>query len=247
VSTEEGREQSARERILRAVLELLEAEGVSALTTRRVGDLARVPAPTIYRLFGDKQGLIEAAVERGYEDWIGAKRALPPAKDPVEALRLGWDDAVAFALQHPALYRLAQARQPAALNVGHALLADKVHQAALVGRLQLSEEDAIALLRAAGRGAILELLDTPAHDRNPRASALMRDSILDAIVITRPHKNGHGVDISSAAVMLAAAAPGTPGFSTVESHLLAEWLTRLAKTHRQATGNHTRAPRPTLP
>lgn len=223
-------EPGAQERILRAVLQLLEEEGGPAVTTRRVGDLARVPAPTIYRLFGDKQGLIDAAVERGYDDWIRTKQATPDADDPIEALRAGWDDAVDFALQHPALYRVAQTRQPTALGVGHAILADKIHRAALAGRLQLSEEDALTLLQAAGRGLILELLDTPDGHRHPRTSTLMRDAIIDAITGSRPRPAGHRTDVAASAVQLAAAAPTAPGFTTAERLLLTQWLTQLATT-----------------
>ncbi|WP_328341958.1 helix-turn-helix domain-containing protein [Micromonospora sp. NBC_00421] len=37
--------------------------GARAVTTRGVAERARVRAPTIYRLFGDKDGLVEAVAE----------------------------------------------------------------------------------------------------------------------------------------------------------------------------------------
>lgn len=228
----EDGEPGARERILRAVLGLLEDEGGDAVTTRRVGAIAHVPAPTIYRLFGDKQGLIDAAVERGYDDWIDAKAALPRAEDAVEALRAGWDDAVAFALRHPALYRIAQTRRPASLAVGHALLAGKVHRAALAGRLRVQEAEALGLLQAASRGVVLELLDAPAEHRIPRASELMRDAVIARITAVDQEPSEQRDDTGSAAVMLAAAASSAPGFTDAERLLLVEWLNRLAAAGR---------------
>ena len=50
--------QNARDRLLLAAAELLEAG--SAVSTRAVCDRAGVQAPTLYHHFGSKQGLIDA-------------------------------------------------------------------------------------------------------------------------------------------------------------------------------------------
>ena len=48
-----------RERIVQAALALLESGGVDAVSTRAVSAAAGVQVPTLYRQFGDMQGLLE--------------------------------------------------------------------------------------------------------------------------------------------------------------------------------------------
>ena len=52
------------ERILDAAAELVVAEGVDALTTRGVADLAGVPVASLYQHFADKDEILLALVER---------------------------------------------------------------------------------------------------------------------------------------------------------------------------------------
>jgi AcrR family transcriptional regulator len=54
---------STRDRIVDVAADLLRAEGRTAVTTRAVAEAAGVQAPTIYRLFGDKEGLLDAVAE----------------------------------------------------------------------------------------------------------------------------------------------------------------------------------------
>ncbi len=53
-----------RDRIVDVAADLLRASGRAAVTTRAVSEAAGVQAPTIYRLFGDKEGLLDAVAER---------------------------------------------------------------------------------------------------------------------------------------------------------------------------------------
>ncbi|MEU5186681.1 TetR family transcriptional regulator [Streptomyces klenkii] len=76
------------------------------VTTRAVAAAAGVQAPEIYRLFGDKDGLLEAVAEHGYATFLAAKQVDRHAQDPVEDLRAGWDLAVGFGLANPELYAL---------------------------------------------------------------------------------------------------------------------------------------------
>ena len=55
-----------RDRILAEAVDLLARGGREALTTRAVAAAAGVQAPTISRLFGDKQGLVDAVAEHGF-------------------------------------------------------------------------------------------------------------------------------------------------------------------------------------
>ena len=63
-------------------------------------------APAIYRLFVDKDGLLDAVAEHGYAAFLAAEHADTRPRDPVEDLRAGWDLAVEFGLANPALYVL---------------------------------------------------------------------------------------------------------------------------------------------
>ena len=74
----------ARARILRAATELLATGGRDAVTTRAVSAAAGVQPPTIYRHFGDMQGLFEAvARDMRFERGVELDRAgfLRPALD----------------------------------------------------------------------------------------------------------------------------------------------------------------------
>jgi AcrR family transcriptional regulator len=52
------------ERILDAAAQLVVAEGVDAVTTRGVAEIAEVPVASLYQYFGDKDEILLALVER---------------------------------------------------------------------------------------------------------------------------------------------------------------------------------------
>ncbi|MEV0676414.1 TetR family transcriptional regulator [Actinosynnema sp. NPDC050436] len=85
---------------------LLAEGGIDAVSTRAVAAAAGVQAPALYRLFGAKQGLLDAVAAHGFERYLAAKLTSPPGADPVEDLRRGWDVHVGFGLAHPAFYVL---------------------------------------------------------------------------------------------------------------------------------------------
>jgi AcrR family transcriptional regulator len=95
-----------RTRLLEAAESLLDASPDRDISTRAVCEAVGVGAPMLYRLFGDKTGLLSAVVDHGFERYLATKRAAKPSDDPVADLRAGWDTHVAFALDHPAVYRL---------------------------------------------------------------------------------------------------------------------------------------------
>src|SRR6202012_1491465 len=74
-------------------------------------DRAGVQPPAIYRLFGDKDGLLDAVAEHVMAQFAPAKTAAAqPASadgvDPLEDLPAGWRSQVAFGVANPALFRL---------------------------------------------------------------------------------------------------------------------------------------------
>jgi AcrR family transcriptional regulator len=62
---------------------MVDADGVDELSMRRLADEADVSVRTIYNIFGDKQGVVTALVERCF-DLMDAAIAESPATDPIE-------------------------------------------------------------------------------------------------------------------------------------------------------------------
>ena len=71
--------KSTRDRIVEAAAGLLTEDGREAVSTRAVSAAARVQAPTIYRLFGDKQGLLDAVASHGFASYLRGKTLLRDA------------------------------------------------------------------------------------------------------------------------------------------------------------------------
>lgn len=233
--------RSSRERIVDAAAGLLGEAGQAAVTTRGVAERAGVQAPAIYRLFGDKDGLLDAVAERVMRDFAARKvTALASATaDPVDDLRHGWDMTIDFGLANPDLFVLlsdpARAQRSPAAQAGIRLLAERVHQVALSGRLQVSEQNAVDLVHAAGIGAILTILARPVAQRDRRLADTMLDAVLRQI-LTEPGNAGAAAEsaIVTRAVALRAHAPQIRALSTGERTLLGEWLERIIEAEQTA-------------
>src|SRR5580704_7541648 len=94
---------SARDRtqaqLVEVAAELLASGGPDAVTTRSVALAAGVQAPAIYRLFGDKNGLLDAVVQHGFASYLARKPPVVGAvSDPVASLSAGWELHVGFGL-----------------------------------------------------------------------------------------------------------------------------------------------------
>jgi AcrR family transcriptional regulator len=177
----------ARARILQAASDLVAAGGIAALTTRAVAAAASVQAPTLYRLFGDKRGLLDAVAEHGLAAFVREKEQEPRDPDPVQDLRAAWDRYIAFGLDNPAVFAIMSEvgrttpPSPATL-AGLAVLRERVGLIARAGRLRVPEERAIALIHAAGVGMVTTLLATPLDRRDPELGRLALDAVLGALV-----------------------------------------------------------------
>ena len=229
----EGSAQSEglRDRIVTAAATLIAAGGRDAATTRAVAVAAGVQAPTIYRLFGDKRGLLDAVAQRELAAYIAEKSSRVPHSDPVQELRDGWDVHIAFGLAHPGLFSIMASdpgpRAPTpAIAAGVDLLRRRIRNIALAGRLQVSEARALDLLQAMGTGIVLTLLAQPESQRDPGVSAAARESVLAAITgeANVPVKAGPG----GPAMALRASLDQIPTLSGGERLLLAELLNRIA-------------------
>ena len=224
-------QEALRSRILAAAADLLNREGRDALTTRAVAAAAGVQAPTLYRLFGDKRGLLDAVAQHGFTAYLRDKERAAPRADPADGLRDGWDLQVAFGLAHPAIYALMagdpQPEGPSpAEAAGREHLRRKLRALALAGRLRVGEERAALLLHAGCRGLVLTLLSLPEAERDPELSVLAREGVLASFVtdVAPPALP----DPAGAAIQLRAYLPDTDRLSPGERALLGELLDRLA-------------------
>lgn len=221
-----------RTRIVSAAVALLTSGGSEALTTRAVALAAGVQAPTIYRLFGDKHGLLDAVAEHGFAAYMKQKRARKPGRDPVEDLRRGWDLHIEFGLANPAIYAImigypTAGMSPAAAAAA-AILDEHIRRIAVAGQLRVSQPRAVALVHAAGSGTVLALLAMPADRRDLGLSKLAREAVIAAI--TTGTRAVDDPTPGAAAVALRAVLPDATGLSAGERHLLEELLDRLAST-----------------
>lgn len=217
-----------RERILAATVDLILRDGAEAATTRAVAEAAGVQAPAIYRLFGDKDGLLEAAAEYAMGRYVERKSETSPAADTVDALRQGWDAHLGFALEHPAIYRMVIASETmggtAASRRGAAVLRAKIGAVAASGRLRLPVEQALDLFHAMASGAIVRLLGQEGGANSPLWRNA-REAALGAILIDQPASSEAAPNV--AAISLRAALPEQPGLTPGERLLLSELLDRL--------------------
>jgi len=225
-----------RSKIVDVAARLLREQGPAAVTTRGVAEGAGVQAPAIYRLFGDKDGLLDAVAEHVMATYVSAKAAIVEAAsaqevDPIEDLRAGWQMYIDFGIANPALYALLSdpgraLRSPAAQS-GKRVLESRVHRVALTGRLQVSERRAVDLIHAAGTGAVLTLLSTPPEHRDPGLPDDLFGAVLRRIVTGAPEAPELPAnDPVASAVALRAAASKLDMLSAAERQVLAEWLDR---------------------
>ena len=220
-----------RDRIVAAAAGLLAEGGREAVSTRAVSAAAGGQAPTIYRHFGDKQGLLDAAAAHGLTTYLATKTNLRPSTDSVEDLRTGWDRHIDFGLANPALYSLIygeprRGTPPPAAVAAAQMLARHIHRIAEAGRLRVSEGRAAQLVHAAGSGTTLALICLPDEHRDLSLSALAREAVVAAITTDAPASAVPGP--VGAAVALRAVLPQASALSVQERRLLREWLDRIA-------------------
>lgn len=231
----EGRARSAtRDRIIEAAAALLR-DGMPAVTTRGVAEAAQVQAPVIYRLFGDKDGLLEAVTEHVLATWVAGKtEALRDATstevDPVEDLRASWTLQIEFSLANPAVYRLLNdpqraIRSPSA-QAGQRILEARVQRIAARGWLRTDERRAVDLIQAAGVGTVQTLLSRPVDQRDAGLADAMFDAVLHQILVDAPP--GSGDEARAAVEAFRALAPRLRGLTAKERELLVEWVDRAA-------------------
>ena len=223
-----------RAQLVEVAAHLLATQGPDAVTTRAVALAAGMQAPTIYRLFGDKNGLLDAVAEHGFASYLARKPPVGADADPVKGLRAGWELHVGFGLANPELFRLMHTvlctpDGQAAAAAGIRMLQARLHRVAEAGRLRVTERRAAGLIRAAGTGVVFTLIDQAEDERDETLADTAWEAVCAAILtdastaITGP---------AAAAVTLRAALPGLTALTAAERALLGDWLDRIAESDR---------------
>lgn len=238
----QARRGDARERLLNAAATLLVERGADEVSTRAICDAAGVQAPTLYHHFGSKQGLLDAVVNHGFEQYLARKRAHPSSGDPIADIRAGWDDHVAFGLENPAFYALmwgdiTPGHRPPAAGEAERILLGLFTTAAQQDRLVVDPDDATTQYLSAVVGMTLFLLTQESPTRAHRASAgRLRDTLLAEFTGAEPEQRSDATEneVGTAARRLSRAVRRDSGpLDRREVAMLRWWLDRLVESDRR--------------
>ena len=216
-----------RERIVAAGTRLLRERGADSVTTRAVAAEAGVQAPAIYRLFGDKDGLLQAVAQRVFATYVAGKATSDQSGDPLADLRDGWNTHLGFGLANPELFAVLSAPHqgnpsPAAI-AGSEILRRRIERVAAAGRLRVPVQRAVAMFHAAGTGTVLALLAMTPADRD----AGLGDAIYDTLMRTILTDAAAGPDKDATRAAAITLQTSLPELTGAERTLMAEWLQRV--------------------
>ena len=227
-----------RERLLHAAEAQLIDSTDNDIATRAVCEAAGVSQPVLYRLFGDKQGLLAALVDHGYARYIARKSTLAVTDDVLADLRAGWDDHMEFARTNPAVYRLMFSPnpngKPTARRQIFDLLVATLRRVAAEGRMTIPPHVAAPAILSANVGIALNRITQPDLYDDPDLSTRVREAIFasfltdvgDARTEGAAVVDEDGSALRTAAVHLAAQLDLNPSTPLVEEEraLLRRWL-----------------------
>ncbi|GLY00550.1 TetR/AcrR family transcriptional regulator [Actinoplanes sp. NBRC 101535] len=223
-------------RVRRALVEAAERQLVASadgdIATRAVSEEAGVSQPVLYRLFGDKRGLLDAVADAGFDRYSRRKSELEVSGDPVADLHSGWDDHMAFAAENPALYRLMFAPRPRSAASAYQrileLLEATLLRCAAGGFLATTPPAAARLILPVNIGVALSRIAQPALFDDPALSHTARDAVF-AAVLTEPAAASGPDPVRAAARQLRSqlALTGTDRLEPMETALLDRWLERI--------------------
>ena len=181
----------ARETVLASAARLLDESGQEGLTIRRLAAASGFTPPAIYSLFGDKAGLVEALVERSFQEIVERMRALENPGDPREFARKAFREIVRFGREHPHQYLLVEDRLPASSIASPSVEAARFRLAAplleLAGADQI-DADHLECMRQAFWSLLHGLITLPAMRADVEWRADAADAAFDAMLagFTKP-------------------------------------------------------------
>jgi AcrR family transcriptional regulator len=233
---------NTRSLIIEAAAELIAQSPSGDVSTRAVCEAAGVQQPVLYRLFGDKDGLLAATVDHVWDQYLETKRAAEKSADPLQDLLAGWDSHVAFALAHPNAYKLmfapALRSMPEAAQEALRILRAVLERLAAQGRMRIAPGIAARMVMSATTGVALALITRPELYPDAGLSTLVRDAMVQAILLDpAAATTAHGDARAAAATTLLSSLDDlTPEpFSPAESALLGQWLTQIPVSPQHPT------------
>ena len=220
---------TTRALILQEAERLLADSASGDISTRAVCEAAGVTQPVLYRLFGDKDGLLTAVADEAWARYLNMKRAATPSEDPLADLQAGWDNHTDFALSHPSAYRLVFSTtlrtRPTAFDEAMTLLTQIMDRLAAQGRLRYSPAIAAQIVMAANSGVALSLIQRADSFADRTVSEHTRDAVL-AGILTDSVPVSHESAAQQASTTLRAQLDRSSAFTPAEAGLLTEWLDR---------------------
>ncbi|MGW4205353.1 TetR/AcrR family transcriptional regulator [Streptomyces sp. NPDC004726] len=229
-----------RSSIIEAAAELLARSPSGDVSTRAISEAAGVQQPVLYRLFGDKNGLLNATVDYVWDQYLSTKRAAEESEDPLRDLRAGWDSHTAFALAHPNAYKLmfssAPGSAPEAAEEAMRILRQVLDRLARQGRLRVAPDAAARMVMSANTGVALALITRPTLYPDMDVSVMVRDAIHRAILLD-PAADTAARDARRAAAttLLSSMDEFTPEpFTPAESALFRQWLAQIPGSGAQS-------------
>ncbi|GGQ17330.1 TetR/AcrR family transcriptional regulator [Streptosporangium pseudovulgare] len=228
---------SLRAAMIEAAEHQLAASSDHEIATRAVCEAVGVSQPVLYRLFGDKRGLLDAVADHGYERYAALKAAQERTDDPVADLLAGWDGHMAFAKENPALYQLMFTPRPWSRSTARDrvfdLLVAALVRCAAAGALRVEPRTAARLILSANVGIALDHIAEPALFDDPGPSHRMRDVVF-SYVLTETGVRNDADPLRTAALSLHAQLllTGAEALEPAETALLLRWLERVAHSGR---------------
>lgn len=231
----------AKTRLLQAAAELLANSAGKPVSTRQITELAGVTAPTLYHHFGDKEGLFNAVIDAGFEEYVAGEHNFVPTGHPLQDVRQIWDNHLQFGLDNPQLYsvmfgNIRPESRPARVAEAEGFMEEMLEKAAAAGLLCVSPVEASRSILAANVGVTLMLIAEPAEGRNFDLSDMTREAVITAVSSAAglsPAATSVGpTSVVVAAIALNAALESShpEQLSTTELKLFLEWLHRISKT-----------------
>ena len=202
------------------------------IATRAVCDAVGVTQPVLYRLFGDKRGLLDALADQGLERYADMKAAEERTADPVADLKAGWDQHMDFARRNPALYQLMFVPRPWSRSIARERVLDLLKAAlvrcAAAGALTMEPGVAAQLILSANVGVALNQIAQPDLFDDPALADRMRDSVFGH-VLTESTTPDPDLPLRAAALRLRSqlGLSGTQALEREEAALLDLWLQRV--------------------
>jgi AcrR family transcriptional regulator len=228
-------------RLLNAAAQLLADSDGAPVSTRQITEMAGVTAPTLYHHFGDKEGLFNAVLDAGFEEYVAGERNFAPTGQPLQDVRRMWDNHIQFGLDRPQLYavmfgNIRPGSRSSRVAEAEAYMEEMLEKAAAAGQLSVPPREAARSILAANVGVTLMLIAEPVADRNFELSTMTREAVISAVssdaeLASAPtHVAAPSVVVAAIALNAALESSHPEQLSNTELKMFLEWLDRIAKT-----------------